>query len=155
RLKKGFAMERISELRAILSNYFPWNKWRLDSFSRMLLALITARTVNLQRLATGFGTDTKITSRYRRLQRFFAEFNIDYTLIASLLADREFVGQVWFQWLIDSKIPFHIRIKENSRIVVFRGKGKTAQQLFNDVNPKHIIRVKLRKNKFSSNKSSG
>ena len=78
-------MERISEFTAILSNYFPWNKWRLDSFARILLALVTVRTVNLQRLATGFGTNAKISSRYRRLQRFFAHFNLDYTLFARLI----------------------------------------------------------------------
>lgn len=30
-----------------------------------------------------------------------------------LLADREFVGEKWFEWLIKEKIPFWIRIREN------------------------------------------
>ena len=32
-------------------------------------------------------------------------------MIAGLLADREFVGDNWFAWLLTEKIPFCIRIK--------------------------------------------
>ena len=38
----------------------------------------------------------------------FKEHPIDY-----LLADREFIGQQWFAFLIEKKIPFFIRIREN------------------------------------------
>lgn len=34
--------------------------------------------------------------------------------IEVLLADREFIGQDWFRFLIDQNIPFAIRIRENS-----------------------------------------
>ena len=33
-------MERISELTTILSNYFTWNKWRLDSFARIISSML-------------------------------------------------------------------------------------------------------------------
>ncbi len=33
--------------------------------------------------------------------------------IKVLLADREFIGQDWFQFLIDKKVPFAIRVKKN------------------------------------------
>lgn len=36
--------------------------------------------------------------------------------IACLLADREFLGKKWFQWLIESHIHFAIRIKENIQV---------------------------------------
>lgn len=34
--------------------------------------------------------------------------------IEALLADREFIGTQWFRFLIEQKIPFIIRIKQNS-----------------------------------------
>ena len=34
-------------------------------------------------------------------------------MIAGLLADREFVGDDWFNWLLTEGIPFCIRIKGN------------------------------------------
>lgn len=34
--------------------------------------------------------------------------------IRVLLADREFVGELWFRFLIEQEIPFIIRIKQNS-----------------------------------------
>jgi len=36
--------------------------------------------------------------------------------IRVLLADREFVGEEWFRFLIEQKIPFIIRIKQNSMV---------------------------------------
>ena len=33
--------------------------------------------------------------------------------IKALLADREFIGKDWFKFLVDRKIPFHIRIRQN------------------------------------------
>ena len=35
------------------------------------------------------------------------------TRIASLIADREFIGKVWVDFLVDQEIPFFIRVKEN------------------------------------------
>lgn len=36
--------------------------------------------------------------------------------IAGFTADREFIGQEWYNFLITNKIPFYIRIKSNTRI---------------------------------------
>ena len=33
--------------------------------------------------------------------------------IEALLADREFTGQAWFDWLRENAVPFHIRVKSN------------------------------------------
>ena len=40
--------------------------------------------------------------------------------IASFTADREFIGQDWYNFLITNKIPFYIRIKSNT-LVEFNG----------------------------------
>lgn len=39
-----------------------------------------------------------------------------------LLADREFVGEEWFKYLVKRKIPFYIRIRENFYLYDFDGK---------------------------------
>lgn len=85
------------------------------------------------------------------LQRFIHLFGAQ--CIQGLLADREFIGRQWFQWLVTNNIPFCIRVKENFSISIFRGKGKPAKYLFRDLNPKeqklyenyvNIFGIKLR-----------
>lgn len=78
-------MDKISELKSILGENLNWNKARLDCFVRMLVALFVVRTVNLSEIAVVFSSKADVNSRYKRLQRFFAKFNIDYTIIARLL----------------------------------------------------------------------
>lgn len=207
-------MHRISELRGILGQSFHWHKARLDCFTQILIALFSVKTVNLKELALAMVGKAQVDSHYRRLQRFFAYFEIDYTVlgrwifrmffqkgdkfylsldrtnwfwgkapinvlvlsmayewvampifwrllprtgnantqeridimqrfidcfgtacIEALLADREFIGEKWFAWLTNNKIPFCIRIKQNLDISVIAGKGKPAKWLFRNLNP--------------------
>jgi hypothetical protein len=44
--------------------------------------------------------------------------------IEALLADREFVGTQWFLFLIEEKIPFIIRVKQNSMVEIGESGGK-------------------------------
>ena len=78
-------MEHISELTDILNGYLGWNKARVGCFVNMLLALISTRTVNLNKLACVVSGDTQQPSRYRRLQRFFAGYLINYDQIAGFI----------------------------------------------------------------------
>jgi hypothetical protein len=48
------------------------------------------------------------------LEQFDQVFGFDR--IQSLMADREFIGEVWLSILITNKIPFFIRVKENSLV---------------------------------------
>lgn len=60
--------------------------------------------------------------------------------IEVLLADREFIGKEWFQWLIEQKIDFDIRIKENFTIHP-KGEKKKVKTLFRglkDKEPRHL-----------------
>jgi hypothetical protein len=87
-------MNKVSELKRILGENFVWNKARLDCFARMLLALFSVRTVNLSEIAVAFAAKAEIDSRYKRLQRFFRHFKIDYADLARwifklFLADRQ------------------------------------------------------------------
>ena len=79
-------MKAINELEKSLAVHLPWHKSRLNCLTRMILGMIAVRTVNLVDLACAFGGGkTKAPSNYRRLQRFFSGFEINFTQVASLL----------------------------------------------------------------------
>lgn len=207
-------MEHISELRNSLNGCFHWNKARMTVFVQMLLALIITRTVNLNKIACAISSDAEQISRYRRLQRFFAEFTVNFDMIAgfifrlfftsggrwyltvdrtnwqwgksniniltlaiafkgiaipiywelldtrgnsdtpqriallqkfinqfgkdsiaAVLADREFVGEDWFAWLLQEKISFYIRIKKNFLTTDSRGRPARVEVLFRGLAP--------------------
>jgi hypothetical protein len=207
-------MEQISELRDSLNGCFQWNKARITCFVEMLLALIIVRTVNLNKIACAVSSDAEQASRYRRLQRFFSEFTIDFDMIAGfifqlffvsggkwyltidrtnwqwgksdiniltlaiafkgiaipiywelldkkgnsdtlerialiqkfinrfgkdciagILADREFIGDDWFAWLLKENISFYIRIKKNFLTTDSRGKSVRVEALFRGLTP--------------------
>lgn len=207
-------MEQVSELRDSLNAYFQWNKARITVFAQMLLALIVVRTVNLNKISCAMTSKTEQTSRYRRLQRFFAEFLIDFDMIAGfifqlfflsggkwyltvdrtnwqwgksdiniltlaiafkgiaipiywelldkkgnsdtperiallqkfinqfgkdciagILADREFIGDDWFGWLLQERISFYIRIKKNFLTTDSRGRVVHVRSLFRGLSP--------------------
>ena len=50
--------------------------------------------------------------------------------IKSLLADREFVGQKWFQMLNKNKVPYFIRVKENTLLPWGKTTPIQAKKLF-------------------------
>ena len=90
-------MEHISELKSSLNGYFGWNKARITCFVNMLLGLFITRSINLNKLACVFASDAEQTSRYRRLQRFFEKFKIDYDMIAGFIFRLFFVaGGKWY-----------------------------------------------------------
>lgn len=53
--------------------------------------------------------------------------------IDCLLADREFIGDAWFRWLIDHKIRFRMRVKNNTAVVGNNGKTIQVWQFFDHV----------------------
>lgn len=54
-----------------------WNAARRDFLARFFVALLTAQTVCLWRLASLLPSEAKIDSRYQRLRRFFGGFAFD------------------------------------------------------------------------------
>ena len=69
--------------------------------------------------------------------------------IAGFTADREFIGQEWYNFLITNKIPFYIRIKSNARIELngteFYAKNfalSTRKRIFENIRVQHF-RLKL------------
>ena len=70
------------------------------------------------------------------LERFLAPFGAHR--IATLLADREFVGEDWFTWLQHQGIPFHLRIKCDTHIPNAWNKFMRADRLFESLAPNQV-----------------
>lgn len=76
-------MKYISELSRILSEQLDWHKSRRDCFAQMLLALFVVRSVNLSEIAVAMdGKKACIESRYKRVYRFFSQFEFDFTCVS-------------------------------------------------------------------------
>ena len=69
--------------------------------------------------------------RIALMERFICLFGHDR--IACLLGDREFKGKQWFDFLLDSRIKFRIRLQKNILIENSRGKLVSAFILFRNL----------------------
>lgn len=63
--------------------------------------------------------------------RFIKQFGKEH--IIKFLADREFVGKKWFEWLKSENIDFAIRIKKNNLATNSRGEFVPVQNLFRNL----------------------
>lgn len=102
---------KTNELVRILGQELKWNKSRLICFSLMILALLASRTISLYKMAVVMDSQAQQSSRYKRLKRFFSEFNIDGAVIARLI----------FKWFGFSEKKLYLTI---DRTNWFLGKAK-------------------------------
>lgn len=187
---------------ATLSRHIGLSNDRCLTLAAVITGLISMRTVNLSHLAGCFCGPAKLTSNYRRLQRFFQYVRLDEAWLArslvalvklappyrlcldrtnwkvgardinllvlcivtrrvripvlwstlegrgcssikerealieryiaifgrgsirTLLADREFIGAKWFEFLVENNIPFAIRVR--AELIVVLDDGRTA-----------------------------
>src|SRR5207244_8375039 len=72
--------------------------------------------------------NSNTTERKAIMAEFIALFGV--TSILYLCADREFIGKVWFQWLMANQISFRIRVRENTKMTNGRGQVVAARRLF-------------------------
>lgn len=75
----------IKELNNIFFDILQWHQKRIEFLVLFIEALIKVRTVNLSELAEAFNTSLDKESNYRRIQRFFLEYNFSFKDIAKLL----------------------------------------------------------------------
>ena len=75
-------MSEFNRLPLILGKHFQWHGARLTLLAQFLVAVIRVRSVNLSQLSTAFVGKTLLASNYKRLQRVFREFRIDYVEFA-------------------------------------------------------------------------
>ncbi|MGD1936915.1 MAG: IS4 family transposase [Cyanophyceae cyanobacterium] len=82
-----------------------------------------------------------------RFRNFFGEVDVD-----CLTADREFIGEEWFSYLLDAHIPFRIRIRHNQFISAQTGKERwKGLDLFHSLTPGQlkILSQKRQVSKFA------
>jgi len=78
-------MDGIRELKDVLKQGLGWHGARIDLLARLLCALFQVKTVNLAQLATALSGRASIEAQYKRLQRFFRGFELDYATLTRLL----------------------------------------------------------------------
>ena len=88
-------MNQVILLRQTLKPLLGWHGARLSFLALFLIALLRVKTVNLVEIATGFRSNAKNDSSYKRLQRFFRKFELDYTLIAKAVVKLMEIPQPW------------------------------------------------------------
>lgn len=123
-------MNQVTVLREALRPHLAWHGARLSFLAAFLIALLRVRTINFAELATGFAGKAQTDSHYKRIQRFFRDYELDYAEVAQtvvnlmaipepwvlsldrtewqfgdreiacLTADREFVGKGWLTYLL-------------------------------------------------------
>jgi hypothetical protein len=207
-------MTEIKIVKRAFKGHLKWNAARIDFLANFLIALLKVRSVNLVEVATAFSRKAKKESNYKRLQRFFRSFPIDFSIISKLIvqllpikdklwtltmdrtnwkfgrldinplvlgiaykgvafpilwiplpkrgnsntperiglldrfikifgvnkikcltADREFIGQEWFGYLLSKLILFRIRIRENLLVTNARGIPVPVKRLFRGLRP--------------------
>lgn len=77
------------------------------------------------------GGCTSAKQKWMLIDRFIKLFGKGK--IAGLLADREFASKEFFRILVWKKIPFFIRVKENSLVESKEGKKNKVRKLFNNL----------------------
>lgn len=78
-------MPDVNALMALLQDHIHWHRARLFTLCALVLALLRVRTVNLTALARSFNARRSPETNYRRLQRFFALFDLGFQELAQLL----------------------------------------------------------------------
>ncbi|XQG16112.1 IS4-like element ISAba1 family transposase [Acinetobacter baumannii] len=104
-------------------------KWGKRNINILMLAIVyrgIAIPILWTLLNKRGNSDTK--ERIALIQRFIAIFGKDR--IVNVFADREFIGEQWFTWLIEQDINFCIRVKKNFIVTNHLGKNHKISDLF-------------------------
>lgn len=82
--------------------------------------------------------------RISLMKRFIGIFGINKILC--IVADREFIGNAWFKFLLGTGIKFRIRIKENNLVSNSRGIHVPVKRLFRELKPGKFKALKGKRN---------
>ncbi len=99
----------IATLRETLRPHLGLSKDRVETLALIVVAMVSARTVNLSHLAAERPGSALIASTYRRLQRFFQHVRLGRDWSAPLAARLAGLGGCWYlaldrtQWRIGSR----------------------------------------------------
>ncbi|MFA8450692.1 MAG: IS4 family transposase [Bacteroidales bacterium] len=199
---------KYTDIRGKIKEATEWNLSRVKLVSYLIISMLKTQSVSFVKLSQGMDTKASVESNYRRIQRFFSEFDIDFKHISlllfkllpnkrplrlsldrsnwkfgklninilmlsvcykgvalpilwnmlpkrgnsnyqerkdlmdrylelsgsdsidCLLADREFIGKSWFNYLTEKQITFYIRIRNNMDVYLRGNKKIKAGKLF-------------------------
>lgn len=76
---------QVRQLHHVLQGHFGWHKARITFTAAFILSLVKLNRVNFAKLANALNGQVKPQSNYRRIQRFFAEFDIPYEAVTRLI----------------------------------------------------------------------
>lgn len=88
-------MNQVTLLRDTLRPHLAWHGARLSFLAAFLIALLRVKTVNFSELATGFSGSAQTDSHYKRLQRFFRHYELDYAEIAQVVVALMAIPEPW------------------------------------------------------------
>lgn len=88
-------MNQVTLLRDALRPHLAWHGARLSFLAAFLIALLRVKTVNFAELATGFSGKAQTNSHYKRLQRFFRDYQLDYAEIAQAVVALMAIPEPW------------------------------------------------------------
>jgi hypothetical protein len=88
-------MNQITQLRNALRPHLSWHGARLTFLAAFLIALLRVKTINFAELATAFSGKAHTDSHYKRLQRFFRDFEMDYGEIAQTVVALMSIPEPW------------------------------------------------------------
>ena len=88
-------MNQVTLLRDALRPHLSWHGARLSFLAAFLIALLRVKTVNLSELATGFNGKAQTNSHYKRLQRFFRHYEMNYAEIAQAIVGLMAIPEPW------------------------------------------------------------
>jgi hypothetical protein len=106
-----------------------WGKYNINVLMLSVVYKGIAIPLLWQLLPKKGNSDTQ--ERIVLIKRFITQFGKEH--IACILADREFIGDEWFAWLLEEKISFCIRIKKNHVTTNARGLEVDIHSLFYDL----------------------
>jgi hypothetical protein len=88
-------MDQITRLKAKLRPHLAWHGARLSFVAAFLIALLRVKSVNFRELATAFSGKAQTDSHYKRLQRFFRDYEMDYAEITEAIVALMGIPEPW------------------------------------------------------------
>lgn len=88
-------MKEINRLSQQLRPHLNWHGARINFLSLFLVALFRAKTVNLAELSTVFASKAEESSCYKRLKRFFEQFELKQGDIARCVTQLSQIPEPW------------------------------------------------------------
>jgi hypothetical protein len=89
------SINQVTLLPKALRPQLAWHRARLSFLATFLIALLRVRTLNFAELATAFSGKAQSDSHYKRIQRFFGHYQLDYAEVAQTVVNLMGIPEHW------------------------------------------------------------